>query len=118
MRVKNQRNLTVSATELLSDPHSGPRKIFKFGLDVNDWQAIEMPVGAILLDVQAQGGVPQLWAIVDPSPYAKRENRLFRTIGTGDAFDYDPAMIYRGSYQMHGGALVFHLFESTNRRSV
>ena len=42
------------------------KRVYKYEIRVADFFALEMPVGAELLRVDAQGNVPCLWAIVDP----------------------------------------------------
>ena len=69
---------------------------------------IIMPVGAKLLDVQEQHGEAQLWALVDPN--AEKETRRFTFYGTGHDVSDDPGT-YIGTFQLHGGGLVFHGFE-------
>jgi hypothetical protein len=69
---------------------------------------IDMPQGAQVLDVQVQHGEPQLWALVDPNaPKVKRE---FNVYGTGHDLPHNPGT-YVGTFQMQGGAFVFHVFE-------
>ena len=70
---------------------------------------IDMPLGAKLLTVQEQHGEPQLWALVDPD--AKTYQRTFRVYGTGHGLPDDPGE-YVGTFQMHCGTLVFHVFEA------
>ena len=84
-----------------------PRSIWKFPLQPD--ASIEIPKGAQLLTVQAQRDEPQLWAMVDPS--APKETRRFKTFGTGHEITEDPGA-YVATFQMHGGSLVFHVFES------
>ena len=69
-----------------------------------------MPKGAEVLTVQTQGKAerPELWALVNPD--AATEPRTFRTYGTGHPIDHDPGR-YVATYQLHGGGLVFHVFE-------
>lgn len=58
-----------------------------------------------------QYGKPQIWALVDPqSPVVMR---AFRLAGTGHPIEERPGekMQYINSFQIDGGALVFHLFE-------
>ncbi len=87
-------------------------RIWKWVLKVADVQVIDMPKGAQVLAVQTQGVAPCVWALVDEK--APPEPRVFDTYGTGNPMpDYKPTEIYRGSYQLHGGALVFHVFERT-----
>lgn len=83
-------------------------KIFKYPLQVRDIQMVEMPKGAAVLTVQAQGEVPCVWAKVDPE--APPIKRCFITYATGERADDGPATHYVGTYQQHGGALVFHVF--------
>lgn len=96
------------------------KAIWKFPLRIEDTQEIEMPAGARILTVQAQFGVPCLWALVrSESP---RVRRTIRTIGTGHPISDDfPTLSatassydgYIGTYQLSDGNLVFHVFEVT-----
>ena len=69
--------------------------------------SIEMPEGATVLTVQAQFEEPMIWAEVDPA--AKKIKRKFLSVPTGAAFDHDGAH-YVGTFQIRGGALVFHVY--------
>lgn len=88
---------------------SNTRRIYKYEVRMVDRFTISLPAGAELLDVQNQFGTPQLWALVDPS--ASSSERTFRLAGTGHPIDESDGLFYVGSFQMQGGALVFHLFE-------
>ena len=85
-------------------------RIWKWTLDVIDLQYVQMPRGAKVLSVQMQGGAPQLWALVDEKE--TQEPRAFTTYGTGhplpEVLDYGR---FVGTYQVHNGELVFHVFE-------
>jgi hypothetical protein len=84
-------------------------KIWKYELQVTEFQQIEMPLDAELLDVQVQHGAPCLWARVNPC--APMVNRVLVTHGTGhDVAESTGEHV--GSYQLQGGALVFHVFEA------
>lgn len=88
--------------------------IWKYELAVKDIQDIEIPHGSILLSVQVQFGVPCLWALVFDTAAEKEVIRL-RTIGTGNEIldeDFNPKD-FLGTYQMHGGAFVGHVFQVT-----
>jgi hypothetical protein len=65
-----------------------------------------MPVGAKILTVQIQAGVPVLWAMVNPD--AIKETRIFSTVPTGRYFD-PTDMEYIGTFQAE--ELVSHVFE-------
>jgi hypothetical protein len=85
------------------------KTIWKFEIPIADEFAIEMPAGTELLSVQAQGGTdPVLWALVDDkAPMARRG---FALRGTGHEADGLTKGDYVGTFQVHGGRLVFHLF--------
>lgn len=82
------------------------KTVWKYELLAIDMQGVSMPIGAEVLCVQAQNDVPCLWARVDPE--ASNESRLFRVAGTGHP---DVEGTYIGTFQLHKGALVFHVFE-------
>ena len=85
------------------------RTIWKYDVAITDTFALEMPAGAQLLDVQVQHeGGAQLWALVNPTQPTNM--RVFRLVGTGHSVP-DERLQYVGTFQLHGGALVFHLFE-------
>ena len=55
-----------------------------------------------------QGEVPTAWAIVNPDePY---EAITLRIVGTGHNLPDEPGR-FLGTFQMQGGALVFHAFQ-------
>lgn len=89
------------------------RCIWKFTLEVTDRQAIEMPAGAEILDVQIQrisddSRLLCLWAIVDSR--AEREMRSIAIVGTGNPMSLDlSAEDYIGTVQ--DGMFVWHVFE-------
>lgn len=61
-----------------------------------------------MLDVQVQHDEPQLWALVDLS--APEQWRHFVAVGTG--WDVAEKVVsHVGSFQLEGGALVYHVFE-------
>jgi hypothetical protein len=87
--------------------------IWKFGLKPNEGDSmiatIAMPSGAQVLTVQVQAGIPQIWAVVDPK--APIVERRFQVVGTGHPFEMKPSHKYLGTFQMHQGLFVYHLFE-------
>jgi hypothetical protein len=56
-----------------------------------------------------QGDAPFIWAACDLE--APRVERRFILVGTGHNLP-DDAGAHLGTFQIHGGALVFHLFEA------
>lgn len=84
--------------------------IWKFELKVTDSQRVTIPTGAVMLSVQVQNGVPVLWALCNPG--RPPSTVLIHTHGTGH--DVGPSRgQYVGTYQVHGGELVFHVFATT-----
>ena len=69
---------------------------------------IALPRGAEMLTVAAQRGEICLWVKVDPD--REREERRFMTFGTGWPIP-KMRMVYLGTSQIDGGALIFHTFE-------
>ena len=84
------------------------KTIWKFPLKTTDEQVVEMPSGAEILSVQTQYGEPCVWAMVDPTH--KRVAKVFHIFGTGHRIP-EANRKFIGTYQLEGGALVFHLFE-------
>lgn len=83
-------------------------KIYKYMLPVDNSVEIQMPKGSQLLCVQLQHERPYLWALVDPSlPTITRKLAIY---GTGHQVDDAPGN-YVGTFQLHGGQLVFHVFD-------
>lgn len=95
-----------------------PKTIWKFDmppspmppLGIGDF-SVSMPVGAKIVYLAKQNGLPQLWALVNPEE-VDREERHFFIAGTGKAMPH--WMTYIDSWQMQDGQLIWHLFENTN----
>lgn len=83
--------------------------IYKYALKIEDEQAVEMPAGARILTVQMQHGQPQLWALVEPGQ--PLQHRSIIVAGTGHPVHFSQDARHIGTFQMHEGALVFHVFE-------
>lgn len=83
------------------------KTIWKFEVDSPNVH-LEMPVGAEILCVQMQRDKPCLWAEVEP--FNPIEKRSFMIVGTGHEIEFTNGK-YIGTFQMHGGGLVFHLYE-------
>lgn len=80
--------------------------VWKFPFALVDRQVLSMPRGAAPLYVATQFEQPCLWALVDP--VAPKEQRTFLIVGTGHR---GVVGRYLGSFQLHNGQLVFHIFE-------
>lgn len=83
--------------------------IWKFVFNVSDRFTILMPEGAEILAVQTQNETPCVWARVNPS--APLVGRDFAVFGTGHEVPDDVAYAHVGTFQLHGGTFVGHLFE-------
>lgn len=81
--------------------------IWKYELEVVGSQEIKLPTGFEVLSVQVQNGIPCLWVRVDAlRPTHKTEIIIH---GTGHPVP-DTTGKYLGTFQMNGGALVWHVF--------
>lgn len=84
------------------------KTIYKYPLRVDDVQDVAMPRKAKILCVQIQSKTPCIWAEVDKKQTVVK--RRFATYGTGYSLP-DDSGTYIGTYQLQGGALVFHVYE-------
>lgn len=84
-------------------------RIWKFPIEVIDQQILMVPKDAKFLDVQMQRETCCLWALCNQD--AEKEERYLKIYGTGNPMPDDPGD-YIATFQMHGGTLVFHVFES------
>ncbi len=84
------------------------KTIWKFPFQITDHQVIEMPAFSQLLTVQMQHGEPCLWALVNPD--ARKVDRHIIVHGTGHQVESE-AEAYVGTVQVHGGQLIFHVFD-------
>lgn len=83
--------------------------VFKWEIPTMDDIVVPMPKDARILAVDVQNETPCLWALVDAA--APRQDRRFRLAGTGHPIDNPDELTHIGTFLMHGGRLVFHLFE-------
>ena len=90
--------------------------IYKYTIDPNDYVEMYMPRDAQILTVNTQidpndySEKVQLWALVDHKD--EKHIRKFRLVGTGHPIEESiESLNYIGTFQMSGGALIFHLFE-------
>lgn len=98
--------------------NSGPerftgRRIFKYEIKIEPFQAILMPKGAKVLHVGRQGPMPYLWASVDPT--MPMEARAIRVVTTGEVFN-EERLWYLGTIQLGGDTpkqawFVMHVYE-------
>lgn len=98
--------------------------VYKYELNVDDVQTLELPLHSEILCVQVQHDRPRLWAIVNPE--LPTEGRVIETVGTGHPLkelDVSPHVTgvslkreYIGTYQLQAGGLIFHVFEIAVKR--
>lgn len=90
-------------------------RIFKYPLEVTDRQTVHLPYNSKILTVQLQHEKLQLWALVD-----ELENLsvpiTIAIYGTGNPMPNNPGD-YISTFQMHGGSLVFHVFDLSSEMS-
>lgn len=81
--------------------------IYKYQVEVGD-QVVYMPNDAEILCAQMQHNDICLWALVEPK--SPEECRQIKVIGTGHPI-VEEKLIYISTVQMHGGTLIWHVFE-------
>lgn len=85
------------------------KTIYKYPLQVTDYQEVQIPWDAQLLSVQVQNGTPCLWALVETT--RQKERVVIDIYGTGNPIEADlHERDFIDTFQMHGGSLVFHAF--------
>jgi hypothetical protein len=75
------------------------RRVFKYPIQVESRQIIQMPRGAKILSVGRQGPLPFLWAMVDEDQ--PHEARVFRNLTTGEDFNAE-RLSFVGRVQLGG----------------
>ena len=85
------------------------KTIWKYEFRVGDEQEVWLPKGAKILTVGVQAERPVLWALVDPKEPDEAVRIQMR--GTGHPADGLEKARHLGTIFMHGGRLVFHVFE-------
>jgi hypothetical protein len=79
---------------------------YSFRVQVPTFQ-LALPVGARIVHVGLQHGVPCLWAELDPS--RPLEERRFKVMATGEIFDESARHV--GTFFADSGRFVWHLYE-------
>ena len=85
------------------------QSIWKFPTPIVDEFSLDMPEGAEILDVERQDVDPCIWALVNTD--APLKPRRFAWYGTGHRASGIAKADHIGTVLLHGGRLVFHLFE-------
>lgn len=89
-------------------PKTEIQRVYKYPIpQLGDWVSVTMPEGAEPLCVQMQQGVPCIWARVTIGRPPAIQH--FRIAGTGHDLGSNVGR-YVGTFQVHEGALVFHVF--------
>ncbi len=84
--------------------------VWKFVLPIDDVVSVQMPARARVLSCGVQHGEVCVWAAVDTT--AALVERRFRVAGTGHPLTLiDASGPFVGTVMLHGGALVFHVFD-------
>lgn len=84
--------------------------IWKYRLEVTDYQDLEIPEGSEILSVQVQNGVPCLWVLVHNTE-AETVTTKLTTVGTGNPISDDIGKSeFIGTYQIPTYGFIGHLF--------
>ena len=84
------------------------KTIWKFELQPGT-TAMNLHKGAEILTIQTQRETPCMWVLLDPEE--PTEKRYFEIFGTGHTMPEGDRK-YINTFQLSGGSLVLHLFET------
>lgn len=91
------------------------RSIYKYQLETTDIQTINVPkltgeesFKAQVLSVDTQSEIPCVWCLVDTEE--KKQQVKIRIVGTGNPMPMLSKNDYLGTYNLHDGKMVFHVF--------
>lgn len=88
------------------------KKIFKYKLNLEERQQVDLPKGAKILSVQAQRDEISLWALVDPNE-KEADSVGFAIVGTGNPINFNiQDAKFLETIQFEGGHFVFHVFRT------
>jgi len=82
--------------------------IYKYTVPITNFD-LELPKDAEILAVQAQYNEPQMWVLLNTDK--SFTVRHFTVCGTGHQVELIGSHKYIGTFQLHGGSFVGHLFE-------
>lgn len=85
------------------------KSIWKFELPKSG--KIQMPRNSKILSVQAQHGVPVIWAEVITEN--ETEERSFEAFAIGQELPNKAPMKYLGTVQLSNGVFIWHIYETT-----
>lgn len=88
------------------------KTIYKYELEIEDYQELSLPVGYKILTVQVQHEVPCIWVLIDQDELIKK-TVVLRMVGTGHIIqDEDVSgQSYIGTFQLFNGDLIYHVFK-------
>jgi len=82
--------------------------IYKYPIALCGKFTLNLPFGAVIIDIQLQDGYPYLWAIVEPAHAP--EERILICAWTGFEFNYAYGLLHIKTLTDIDG-LVWHIFE-------
>jgi len=84
------------------------KAIWKYKIEIDDTQTLSIPADYEILTIQHQFSDLCMWVLVDPE--IKKKAVMIDIYGTGHTIS-DLKHKYINTFQVNGGALVFHAFE-------
>ena len=88
------------------------RTIYKYPLQITDFQTVKVPAGASPLTAQMQGDQLCLWAMID-TDVKETVDAVVKIFGTGNPVELDGEWGYMGSVQQ--SIFVWHVFVGEGR---
>jgi len=87
------------------------RIIYKYPLEVQEKQSVELPANSKILSAQFQGGDLYLWALVNKDPGASVQEHIVEIYGTGQDITYDLGVRRNHIATVQSQGFVWHIFE-------
>lgn len=91
--------------------------IHKYPFTIQDTFYKMMPVNAKILKIDCQKGIPMMWVLHSINAEIN-EARYFRVYGTGHEITNIERLTHIGTFQMHNGDLVWHVFEEVENSNL
>jgi hypothetical protein len=82
------------------------KRIWKYPFEIDNEITVQMPAEAQIVRIECQGGIPCIWALVDPiAPTIMRKFYIFKT-----GFEIPDGYLHWASFEK--GIFVWHVFEA------
>lgn len=100
--------MEIYKKEITQYINSMKQTVYKYPIEITDYQDVTLPKGAKILCIKNQNGIICIWALVNKDENETETIKL-RCAGTGHLIEED--VEYIDTVFVCGGNLVFHFFK-------